>query len=74
MKLYAVRSDEQDILEIYNSYESALNGAISFIEKYAPKYLDDETDIKEIIEALKKYEYVNMFDFDISIYHLTLNK
>lgn len=74
MKVYAVRSDEEDILEVYNSYESALKYGISLIKDYAPKYLDDETDIEEIIEAFKKYEYVNMLDFDISIYHLTLNE
>lgn len=74
MRVYAVRSNEEDILEVYNSFESAINGAISFIEDYAPEYLDDETDIEEIIEAFKKYEYVNMLDFDISIYRLTLNE
>lgn len=74
MRVYAVRSNEEDILEVYNSFETAINEGISLIKEYADKYCDEDTDIEEIIEAFKKYEYVNMLDFDISIYHLTLNE
>lgn len=74
MNIYAVRSDEADILEVYNSYESALNYAISVLEDYG-KYLDEEDDdIEEIIRDFKAHEYTNILDFDLSIYRLTLNE
>lgn len=74
MNIYAVRSDEEDILEVYNSYESALNYAISVIEEYG-KYLDEEEEeIEEIIRDFKAHEYTNILDFDISIYRLTLKE
>lgn len=74
MNIYAVRSDEADILEVYNSYESALNSAISFIREYGGYFDEKEENIEEIIENFKVHEYANILDFDISIYRLTLNE
>ena len=74
MKIYAVRSDEADILEVYNSYESALNYAISILEDYGKYLAEEDDDIEEIIRDFKAHEYTNILDFDLSIYHLTLNE
>lgn len=61
-------------LEVYSSLESALNYAISLIEDHAPRYLGDDEDVEEIIRDFRVHEYTNMLDFDISIYHLTLEE
>ena len=74
MKVYAVRSDEEDFLEVFSSLESAIDCGVSLIEECADRYLSDDDDIEEIIEYFRKYEYTNMLDFDISIYRLTLNE
>ena len=74
MKVYAVRSDEEDFLEVFSSLESAIDCGISLIRECADRYLGDDDDIEEIIEYFKIYEFTNMLDFDISIYRLTLNE
>lgn len=74
MRVYAVRSDEEDILEVHSSLESAINKGVSLIKEYADRYCDEDEDIEEIIEDFKTHEYTNMWDFDISIYRLTLKE
>lgn len=74
INIYAVRSDEEDFLEVFSSLESAIDCGISLIEDSADRYLGDDDDIEEIIENFRKYESTNMLDFDISIYRLTLDE
>lgn len=75
MKVYAVRSDEEDFLEVFSSLESAMDCGISLIREFADKYSDEDDDeIERIIKCFKIYEFANISDFDISIYHLTLNE
>ena len=74
MKIYVVCFKDEEDLEAFSSLESAIEYGVTLIEECADRYLSDDDDVEEVIENFRKYEYTDMPEFDISIYHLTLNE